>query len=80
MAVGRESSVLQLPSSIEQTLSIEGDHSTMVKFDHNGNPGYTSVVRHINNAISEATNAGTPSTPRSPTGSRNHADAGGVHR
>lgn len=58
MAVGRESSVLQLPGSIEQTLSIEGDHSTMVKFQHNANPGYTSVVRHINNVLSEAPNAG----------------------
>lgn len=61
MAVGRESSVLQLPSSIEQTLSIEGDHSTMVKFENNGNLGYTSVVRHINGVLSEAANPGTAS-------------------
>lgn len=58
MAVGRESSVLQLPSSIEQTLSLEGDHSTMVKFQNNGNLGYTSVVRHIKNVLSEAAIAG----------------------
>lgn len=58
MAVGRDSSVLQLPSSIEQTLSLEGDHSTMVKFQNNGHLGYTSVVRHIKNVLSEAPIAG----------------------
>lgn len=58
MAVGRDSSVLQLPVAIEQTLSVEGDHSTMVKFEYRADLGYTSVVGHINKFISEATNTG----------------------
>lgn len=47
MAVDSGSSVLQLPDTIEESLSVEGDHSTMVKFENNHDKTYTSVVRHL---------------------------------
>lgn len=52
MAVDSGSSVLQLPGTIEESLSVEVDHSTMVKFENNRNTTYISVVRHLKNFIS----------------------------
>lgn len=54
MLVPRSSAVLCLPSAIEQTLALEGDHWSMVRFQHRGALGYTSVVRHVTSAIGPA--------------------------
>lgn len=46
-AVESSSSVLRLPDSIEETMAVDGDHSTMVKFEDRNHRSYTSVVRHL---------------------------------
>lgn len=46
-AVEQGSSMLQLPNKIEETLAVEGDHSDMVKFDHNSGLAYTTILKHL---------------------------------
>lgn len=46
--------VLQLPDSIEEALAVDGDHSTMVKFENSNHRSYTSVVRHLKTVALDA--------------------------
>lgn len=50
-AVESESLILNLPSSIEETLPAEGDHSTMVKFEHEHHATFTSLIRKLRELI-----------------------------
>lgn len=53
-----ESSVLQLPDTIEESLAVDGDHSSMVKFKHKGDQTYKSVVRYLEDFTSYSTQIG----------------------
>jgi hypothetical protein len=41
--VGTDSALLQLPDSMEEKISLDADHSTIVKFDTRNSQGYTSA-------------------------------------
>lgn len=41
------SAVLQLPKSVEESMPVEGDHSSMVKFKHKDRGTYLVVLGHL---------------------------------
>ncbi|KAL0633622.1 hypothetical protein Q9L58_007446 [Maublancomyces gigas] len=73
-AVDAESSVLQLPDTIEESLAVEGDHSSMVKFKHKGDQTYKSVVRYLEDFTSYSTQIEGPITAYKAIKSKNAAD------
>ncbi|KAA8894721.1 hypothetical protein FN846DRAFT_785990 [Sphaerosporella brunnea] len=46
-AVEAESALLQLPETMEETLSVAGDNSTMVKFKHKAHTTYKNVLEYL---------------------------------
>ncbi|KAF2010868.1 hypothetical protein BU24DRAFT_496047 [Aaosphaeria arxii CBS 175.79] len=53
-AVETQSALLQLPDAIEEKIPLDGDHSTMVKFNADTDAGYTSVLGRLQQYEREA--------------------------